>query len=158
MATPIVEDIAADVKTALELISIANGYEQDLADVVRPTQFGGYVPQHLMVVLQQSGREREEGSDVEQMNGRAWIQRFEIEAYVRVSDTSTTAVDITVNKLTADIEKALMADAQRSSLAMDSWVSAVEPFLLADAEFEGATVHYDVLFRTEIEDPYTNRI
>ena len=158
---PINEQIAQKVKTQLLTVTTGNGYNYSLAKVVRPTREGGYDPQHLLAVLEQ----RDRYEDEEQTHPYiTWVLPFAVNLYVKPpddQDPATDPVDQVVNRLGADVEKALMLmhPSQGSilaGLAFDCRIRAPEGFITADGAFEGQTVIFEVLYRHVETDPYDN--
>jgi len=158
MAKPIVEQIAAAVKTKLATISKANGYETDVVEVVRPTRLGGGTtkwlqPRDKLIVLIQD--DPQEAEVTQNQARKTWIQPFGAMCFVRPSDASTTPVDTIINAFRADVEKAVMTDRNWSGLAIDTEVWAPEGFIdEKNIAFEGVTVAFAIKYRTLYEDPY----
>ena len=156
MAYPIVEQIAQAAKTRLETITKANGYQQNVT-VVRPTRTGGFVPDHLLIVLVQDNPTLL--GDLEGANSmKEWRQPFLAQCLVRTSDENTEPVDTTINALRADVEMALIvAPDWWSGLAMDCRILAPSGIVTQDGDYEGAQVPFEVDYRTDRDDPYTAR-
>jgi hypothetical protein len=156
MLYPVVEEIAQAIKTRLETVTVANGYQQDVT-VVRPTRLGGFVPSDLQIVLTQDDPTLL--GDIEGANSmKEWRQRFVANCLVRTSDTNTEPVDTTINTLRADVEKALMSsETWWDGLATDCRVLASEGFIMADGEYEGVAIPFELDYRTDRDDPYTAR-
>lgn len=148
--TPIKESIALDIVAAVNTITVANGYNQDLT-AVRPTRidFSDITPGDGKVLIVQSIEEEVEGM----IGCKTWLQTFVLEAIVIDSDTETDSIDIRRNKVEADIRKKLRIDPKRSSNAMDTIMAGSVPF--AGEKFSGVAVVVEVMYRTDVDDPYT---
>jgi len=150
---PIVEQIAQALVARLETVSVAGGYETDVARVARPTKTGGYPLEDRLVVLLQD--DPAEDADLEGAGSlKAWVQPFRILCFVLPSDTETTPVDTRINTLRADVEKAVRVDPTLGGLATDAVIRAPEGWTVRDTAFEGVTVNVDVHYRTAEDDPY----
>ncbi len=159
MADPVVEHIAENVKAAINAVTIANGFNQDLT-ATRPTRLGfadGEGQKDLTVlVVQEDPDEDEESSTEGNPPALAWIQPFWLIAYVLDSDSSTDAIDTRKNRVRSDIEKKLAEDRTRGGNAWDTRIRAPESFVLGPAA-SGIIVIVDVLYKTSEDDPYTVR-
>ena len=157
MSYPVVEQIAQAIKAQLETITVANGYELDLAGVVRPKGFGlSAAPDHLWIVLAQGDEVRETDLDVVgNPNGIGVRQPFQLGRVIRLSDASEVAFDQVANIFSADVVKAMMADVKWAGLAIDT--EMVGWALMKDEElgYEGKLLQFDVIYRVAENDPYT---
>ena len=155
MAAPIIEQIAVKIKAKLEEITIANGYQQDVAEVVRPTRTGGFKERHLLIVMTQE--DPTEGEPAQRM--KQWNQRFVLDCYVVPSETDTDAVETTINTFRSDVEKALMTlladDTFRGPLAENVTIRPPIGFVSIKGAFEGVTVAADVTYDHLETDPYS---
>ena len=156
MAYPIVESIAQAIKTQLETITKAAGYENDVNHVVRPRRTGEQSrPEHLDIFVTQDDWERDEDNDiVGNPAGIGWIISFSLDCVIRQSETSSLPMDQVINSFIADVQKAVMVDLTWGDLATDTRLGMVE-FASPESGFEGATVWIDVLTRVEITNPYS---
>jgi len=158
MSEPIVEQIAVDLVTVLETVTTANGYHYSLADVKRPTAGNDDGPGHLVAVLTQDDPdEDEELSHPGNPAADAWEQPFEVEIFVSTSEDAAEAIDTVLNRLAADCAKAIMADPQRSELALDTRMLPPRYYRSIDGGYEIVTVRPAVRYRTDEDDPYTAR-
>lgn len=151
MSTPIIEQIAQAIETQLATITVENGYNYDLADVVRPPR-KGIEPRHGLCVLEQGPKRP---ADEAAVGTDEWIQPFFITLWIRSSDRSEVPVDTEVNLFGSDVEKAVKADTQWTSMAIDSWVSEGTPLESEDGAFDGIMIEFDVNFRHAFGDPYS---
>jgi len=158
MATPIVEQIAAAVKTQLETVTVANGYQQSVAGVERPTRLGGFTPEDLLIILEQGGAEVDEENSAPGNPRRvAWRQTFVVTLIAQPPDDSAVPVETTLNTFRADVEKAIMADPSWGGLALSTMSDLAEPIPpeFTDGAYEALAVQFVVTYRTPEDDPYT---
>ena len=152
MADPIVEQIAAEIATRIAEVTETNGFEQDLVPI-RPEKvdYHDQAPVEYSVLINQGDEdkaERQANTLIE------WNQPFALQAIVLDSDGTSGSVDTKRNRVRADIQKKLMEDPTRNSLARDT---VIEPStLFNDGEgFCGIQINIVVRYRTQIDDPYT---
>ena len=150
-ALPILEQIAANVKTTIEGITAANGYQQDLRSVTRPVRNTIPDTRDLSVEITQGDAE----PDIECPHMFVqWIQTFAITAFVVNSDTATAPIDTRINTLRADIEKCLRVDPSRGGLAIDTTIGP--PLIYEEpGAFTGIVIIALVRYRTLEDDPYS---
>ena len=152
MAEPIIEQIAAKIAAKLATITVAAGYQQTVAGVVRPSRYASPVTmQNNLVILSQL--------DPAEISGplmfKTWRQPFAADLCLRPSDASSTALDLLANRFRADVEKVFMSNRTWDGLAINSSVGAPKNWLNEDSGFEGLTVMLNVDYRTRELDPYT---
>ena len=157
MSTPVIESIAEDIATAVNAITVANGFHQDLT-AKRPIRLGleGLAAETdgTVVILQEEPSEDEEASSQGNPPSRAWRQPFWLAAYVIASDAVTTPIDTRLNQVRSDIEKKLRADPTRGGYAIDTIIRA-PIFFNEDPGVTGIIVVIEVRYRTSEDDPYT---
>lgn len=148
MSYPIIEQIAQAIATQLATVTVGNGYNVTVAEVVRPTKGGteDFEPSNMTVVLKQGDISQE---DETQHQCIGWIVNFHIDCIARPSDTTTTPYDQTLNVFRSDVEKALMAD---SSFGITKTYSWIRPPTDID---DGIRVNLEVHFRTLETNPYS---
>ncbi len=151
MTKPVIELIAENIETVINTVSIANNYNQNLtAKRPRRVDFLNDAWNNLDVIIQQADAEK----IGEQPYGcEEWYQNFMIIAIVVGSDTDSFTIDTQKNQVLGDIEKALMVDAGRGGLAIDSEVTGRN--FIIDDEAGGAALTFRVHYRTKLGDPYT---
>jgi len=159
MSTPVVEQIAVALKTLLEGVTEANGYNVTVAQVIRPRRSAALptITDKTVVLAQDDPAADEEGPEM----AAQWIQPFTIDYHVVQSEEAATAVDTELNRGRADIEKALRADhtletAHGSALAIDIRIGNPTYFHAPDDTFEGVRIVANVIYRTSEDDPYVN--
>jgi hypothetical protein len=155
MSVPIKENIAVNIKAAINAITIVNGFNQDLTGI-RPMRndFKDVTPKDGTVLLKQLNPnktdEQPEGPFVE------WEQPYALMAIVLDGDDVTTTIDTRLNQVEADIQKKIMEDPFRGGSS-----GVVDTIILPSVEFDdgkgftGISVNIAVQYRTKIEDPYT---
>src|SRR3954464_914005 len=111
MSLPVVEQLAEKIVARLVDITTENGYQHDVAGVVRPSRLGGVLPKDLLIVIDQGDRYKAEDADQTESNPLVceYWQPWELNLYRRTSDSDTTPADRLVNLFQADVEKALTA-------------------------------------------------
>ena len=158
MANPLVELIAQNIETAVNEITAANGYNQDLT-AVRPKRwdpFGDGGPDNGIVYIVQT--DEEPMSDPDGPVGRKeWIQTFVLIAVVLDSDSATESIDTRINRVRADIQKKLMVDPTRGARAIDTYMGPSS--IVNDGQgMSGVEVEMMVHYRVSYEDPYTSAL
>ena len=153
MSTPIIEQIAVKIVEAVDAITVANGFNQDLT-AVRPKRI--HLESDLnadnTVIIEQESAERHSMTTEE----ITWLQAFTLQAIVIDSDTADEAIDTRLNKVRADIEKQLTGATYREmgGLADGVLLKAPEKFIAGPA-ISGIAVNIDVMYTTDYADPYT---
>ena len=156
MTDPIVELIIQEVVTTVNGITVENEYNQDLS-AVRPTRLDlddeGPADDGTVVVMCADPEPDAEHSNAGNPARQAWRLALVLLAYVIPSDADTTPIDTLVNRVRADIEMALQADPTRGGLAITTDLAGSQKFVAEGAA--GVAVLADVVYRTPINDPYT---
>jgi len=154
MATPVIENIAADIATKIDLITTGNGFEYTLV-ARRPKRvlFGNETWKDQDVLIVQ-GAEKSR-TDLLGANGvKEIVQGFFLMAITVQSDTASDSIDTKNNKVAADLEKKLMEDITRNSYAI--YTEIVDRLPLVENEFfSGVMLEVDITYRVNVEDPYT---
>lgn len=153
MADSIIEQIALNVVTTLQGITIANNYTRDVSQVVRPHPGVGDARQDMQIIVAQGNPSVIE--DRPQQH-KQWRQPFAAICCVQELKASTTSIESRQNSIRADVEKILMVDFHRGGLAINTVIT--DP-LYADTDAganEGiVAVNFDVIYRTLLQDPYS---
>lgn len=161
MSEPIVENIAAALFTRLESVTEANGYQQTLSAVRPKSTLGDIAPTHLRAVLLQDDPSPASESDVPGAPfAQAWWQPFVICIYVRPSDGDSIPIDTRINRVWADVVKAITAPTAWHTFgagAINARIDPPERFDHDDGAHEGVMIVVSVLYRTSETDPYTAR-
>ena len=152
---PLSERIARNLVDTVKGINTAAGYHNTVSAVERRKQFGRHSGDRL-IVLFQGDAERDE--TVEPTTNTApvqWKHPFAFDCYV-VEPEGGAPVDLRINTIRADVEKAVMVDPHRGGLAIDTAVG--DPQIFTDEEggqIAGVTVTVVVKYRTRLNDPNT---
>jgi hypothetical protein len=145
------------VATALEAISVANGYQIDVGEVVRPRRTGeNYAPASYGIAVIQGECERAEIYD-EQSNPPiiGWRLAIACDCVLRLSEASTTPMDKALNQFEAAVQKCLMADQTYGGLAILTELGPTQ--YSAGNGVEGVTVWAHLTYRVSDDDPYEQR-
>ncbi len=167
---PIVERIALAIEARLLTVQIANGYEVDIAGVVRPSQLGldKISPRNLLAVMMQlDPRVDDSKQDGVTLNpdGRGlihWIQPWAIALFIQTSEKADPVVsaDTLINRFKAAVDKALLQDSgwgakPTEPLAYATHLIAGEYFEVGAGGYLGVTDLLEVRYRTFENDPYS---
>ena len=152
MTTPIIESIAENIKSSIGQITVDNGYNQSLTGI-RPKRINFMAEswKDLDVLVVQGVVQKLTTA----MGFITWRQFFSLIAIVIDSDKETNPIDTRCNKVRSDIEKKVMADIRRNSLALDTECMGAEPFITDDGVNSGISIEISVDYRTKEDDPYS---
>lgn len=157
MSTPIIEDIAANLKTTLDGITTAAGYNQTLVGH-RPRRID-FIDQTLedkdVLIVQTACEESDEEKAIQTLQFR---QHFDLVAFVVDSDSETDPIDTRINQVWSDIVKALMVDPYRGKTdgsVIDTKIHSATMIQDESGVTSGVVLDISVLYRTSITDPYT---
>lgn len=157
-ANPIIEQIILDVVGTIDGITTDNGYQQDL-NAVRPTRMDlddeGPGTDGDVVVTFSDPDPADEHSAAGNPPRQGWTVQLTLIAYVIPSDASTAPLDTLINRVRADIEKALQVDHTRGGLAINTTPAGSQKFAVEGGSTTGVAVFADVTYRTPLNNPYT---
>lgn len=149
--TSVRELILDEVATVLEAVSIAGGFDHDLAGRVQRFRQEGQTfrdPPQLVVTLGQESKELGPND------------RFECRMSILVDivhgDSTETADDAwpIVDAVVTDVERALAEAGQLGGLVYEAAVESVQPFPIEEGQpFIGAQVEFVVHYRHAWNDP-----
>ncbi len=146
------ENILANIKTTLEGITEANGYNNDIASVQRWMQRGNILKSVPCIVIS-AGQEDKRPEPNPLMSCRITVY---LELYLRQNETDQTPTDSLINSLLGDIEKALMLDYTRGGNALDTNIRAIIPFETQEGQVNaGAVIEIEILYQHQQNDPET---
>lgn len=153
MSTPIVEQIAVKLKDAVDAITAANGFSQDLT-AVRPKRIHleGDINTDLSVIIEQENLAEIETDSTTHI---IWRQPFTLQAMVIDSDEATAAIDTRLNTVRSDIEKKLMEDGTWDLGGLGEILLKSAEKFIADPQMAGIAVNIDVLYQVSKTDPYS---
>jgi hypothetical protein len=151
MATPIKEDIAANLLTTINTVTTGNSYQQTITGIrTLRIDYAKVSPDDLTFILSQDEEEEAEPGH----SKKTWIQNYTVLCVVVDSDDSTTAIETRINQVEADIRKAVRVDPQRNSNALDTIINPSTQ-LPDGVDFTGIIVNIAVHYRHSEDDPYT---
>ena len=148
MTTPIKESILANVKTTIDGVTTAAGYNQTLTTLRRKRVNYEYNnPANGLSVITWGGDKKKDGAS--NLNEKTML--VEIYTFV-IAPANDDDIDPLLSQVSADIEKIMLVDEQRNSLALDTrWIST-DP-MPGDIN-EGVSVIFEIDYRTNWGDPY----
>ena len=152
MSTPLIETIALHIETTINSITTGNGYNQTLS-AIRPKRllFDNDAWTNLDVLINQTDKDF---NSTIQSNAVDKTETFGLSAIVIQSEDAVIELDLLVNQVAADIEKALKIDVTRGGKARDTLFTGATRFAINPA-FTGIFITVEVKFRTAFGDPYT---
>lgn len=154
MVDSIREKIIDNIKTSLEAITIANGYQADISNVQRWEQAGNDRKNTPCIVIVPGDETKDPGPDPDvtchlPIDIEVWLRHDP-----RVYDFST---DELINRFLADVEKALMASNGhlRGGNAVTTTLLGNESFITAQGQaFVVLVVIIEILYQHNYDDPY----
>ncbi len=149
MADPIITQIGANFLLTLQGVTVANGYNQTIAPQWA-TRLGNS-PLDLTVWVHKGDPIQEESSSPCQY--MQWLQPYALECHVVNSDSGGSVFQ-RIERLEADITKALMADVSRGGLARDTIPESPQIFRDIKGVTSGVLLMYDVRYVHLYSDPY----
>jgi len=152
------EQITAAVAARLREITVANGYQVDVAEVVRPRRTGEhFAPVNLGISIIQGNATRANEYDLASNPPViAWRLGVACDCVIMLSETSEVAMDTALNQFEADVQKCLMVDPTFGGLALLAELGEVTyPDWLTGGE--GVTVWIYITYRVSEDDPYEQR-
>lgn len=151
MAETVRERILADIKSTLEGLTSANGYNFDFSpsDIQRWSMHGNSKV-NLPAIMITAGNESQvpAGSSHEDCTIRVYL-----DAFFTHNKDDTVDTDTYLNRLQGDIKKVIMEDYSRSNLAEDTLVVGSTPFETAEGQVAGITVEVEIKYRHLRSDP-----
>jgi hypothetical protein len=150
MSTSRRESILANIKTTLDGVKIANGYENTLASVQRWKRSGNIL-NNMPCVIVNAGIEFKEAGPNPQKTCTFMVH---LEIWHRQDEEGTSDTDTLLNSLLLDVEKSLMVDATRGGYAVDTKVGSIVPFETLDGKPDfGAFVELEIIYQHAFDDP-----
>ncbi len=149
--TAVIEQIAAEIETAINEITVANGFNQTLT-AIRPRRldFVGILLNDGKVFIWQGDHNAVENPA---SMAAEWLVEFSIGALIIDSDAETDSIDTRLNDVAADILKKLKEDHTRGGFAIDTLFPSIAK--IDTEEVSGVIVTITVHYRTQYADPYT---
>lgn len=157
MPLPIIEQIVADLVTAIEAVTTTNNYEITVDEVYRPLTIDGFgrtPPRNYVVQLVLDDPEVDEELGFQGNPPRVgWSQPVVLDLIYRPSDTSDEPVQKTLEIFYAEVVRGIMADPQRSGLAVDSNLSAPQNWVDDGEGKAGKSLIYTIRYRHQENNP-----
>jgi hypothetical protein len=160
MPEPIREQIAVLARANVLLVTIAGGYQHDLAGVERPLAYAQNKPKPrpLLAIQIESDPVREEENDEESnLTLIGWSFVIAWEVYLMPSQANATPIETLLNRLEADIQKAAMLTPLFGGLATRSTPLDSITFE-EEGGFYGRIVPLRIEYQTRENDPYAGRV
>ncbi len=152
MPNTVRENIFQDIKSALSLISVSNGFDNNIASVQQWDVNGNNLVS-VPVIIVNSGPE--DGSDNAYPLTTCSLKVF-LTLWTRIDEGSSSAPDTVLNSLLGDIKKKLKEDIARGGNAVDTSITAVEPFDTIEGQGEvGLVITVEVKYRHAQTNPKT---
>jgi len=150
MSTSIRENILAELKTTLELITAAHGYANTIASVQRWNQRGNSLALVPCIVIN-SGQEVKKPEPNPQATCRFTIY---LDVWYRQDDDETRPSDQIISSLLADVEKAIMVDPTRGGNAEDTNILNNVTFETVEGQPSfGVIVELEIAYKHKLTDP-----
>jgi hypothetical protein len=145
LATPVRELILQDIEATLATISQSNGYASDVATLTRGVASPNETTNLPLISLLPVQDPPEYGPGV---------RRCLLSLTVRVWIDSVNQTGTVLEALIADVQRVLRVDPLRASLAEDTREVSTQYLYLAGTEtLAGADVHFEVPYKTDINNP-----
>jgi hypothetical protein len=144
------ENILGNIKTVLETIKVANGYNNDINSVQRWRQHGNSLRQVPCVVINAGSEERSPGPNP------LVTCKFSVylDVWVRQDENDANPTDTILNSLLGDVDKALMLDYTRAGYARDTQILSIMPFETTEGQpHAGLTIEVEVHYKYYQNDP-----
>jgi len=152
MPNTIRENIFQNIKSALSLISVANGFDNNIASV-QQWDVNGNTLSAVPTIIVNSGPE--DGSDNAYPLTTCSLKIF-LTLWTRIDEGSGSAPDTVLNSLLGDIKRKLKEDIARGGNAVDTAITSVEPFDTIEGQGEvGLVITVEVKYRHAQINPKT---
>lgn len=163
---PICERISQAIAAAVSTVTVANGYQQDLAlqgdgtRCHRPATVGDFdrdpPGQYAAQLIEEPPARQDEGDGDRGDNLRAlWSQTFNVDVFYHPSDAATAPVMQVLARLWADVVKAVMLDPQHGGLAERTEAAGPQFEMAVNSGAIYATAPFEVFYRADVDDPYS---
>lgn len=152
MPNTVRENIFQNVKSALSLISVANGFDNNIASVQQWDVNGNSLASVPTIIIN-SGPE--DGNDNAYPLTTCALKIF-LTLWTRIDEGSSSSPDTVLNSLLGDIKKKLKEDITRGGNAVDTAITSVEPFDTIEGQGEvGLVITVEVKYRHAQTNPKT---
>jgi hypothetical protein len=149
--TPITEYIAENIKTAINAITVANGFNYNLsAQRKRWVDFDSETPEDGKVLIMA----KEDEKPGQPVGCAEWIQKFLLLAIVTETGLSESeSIELKRSRIRDDIRKKLAEDFTRGGYAIETIHGAATP--LDGSRITAIEIEVNIHYRTKFENPYT---
>ncbi len=144
------ESILQNLKTALETISTANGYHNDIANVQRWRQSGNSLLAVPCIVINAGPEEKEP------IPNPFTTCKFTVylDVWMRQDSSDPQATDTLLNSLLGDVEKALIQDITRAGNAKDTNIKSNVLFETLEGQPQtGIIIELEIIYQHKQDDP-----
>lgn len=150
MSTSIRESILENIKTTLQGVTAANGYDNTLVNVQRWKQRGNDTRQVPFVVIN-AGPEEKQPRPNPQVTCKFSVF---LDVYTRQADGDAVNSDTLLNSLALDVEKALMVDHTRGGYAEMTNIISIVPFESVEGQpIFGIIFELEIIYQHKMTDP-----
>lgn len=144
------ENILANIKTTLEAITVANGYNNTILSVQRWDKRGNALRQVPCIVVS-AGQEEKQMSPNPYFTCRLSVY---LDVWIRQDEADGQATDTVLSGILGDIEKALMVNNTRGGYAIDTNIKSNVPFETVEGQpHAGLTIELEILYQHTQSDP-----
>lgn len=153
MSVTVRENIFANIKTAIEGITVVNHYANDITNVQRWKQNGNSLNVTPAVIVKAGPETKSPARSYNLTDCKLTVM---LDLWYREAETSTADTETALNSLLGDIEKALVADITRGGYARDTKITSIVPFETVEGEpFAGLAIELEIDYANKQNDPYT---
>jgi len=156
---PISELIDGNIQTTLQNVVAGPTYQVTLSSVMFPDPSGNTPPADMQCIIH-VGDDQEDPDDVTPLGMKQWRRTYAIQIYIMktVAELQATRFETWKNTVRADVEKALLADVNRTvnTVPLAANTEVHDPITFEDAnDAQGIFVICEVTYRTNFLDPYS---
>lgn len=150
MPTTVREKILADIKTTIETVMVANGYDNTIPSVQRWDKRGNILRQVPCVIVS-SGPEQKDQYPNPLFTCHLSVY---LDLWIRQDTDDARATDTILSSLLGDIEKALMLDHTRGGYAKNTVMRNNVPFESVEGQpHAGLIIEIEIIYQHQQLDP-----
>ena len=152
MSETVRERIVEHIKTTLEGITVANGYNFDFSEsTVQRWSMHGNSMVNLPMVIISPGNEEEKS---EPLSFEECTLTVYLDIFYVTEENEPVSTDTYLNRLQGDIKKAILADHTRGGHAIDTNVLGTTPFETTEGQhFAGIIIELEIKYQHIRTDP-----
>jgi len=144
------ESILENLRTTLSGITVANGYDNDIASVQRWRQSGNSLLNVPCIVINAGPEEKE---PVPNHFTTCKVTVY-LDVWMRQDAADPQATDTLLNSLLGDVEKALMQDITRGNFAKDTNIKSNVLFETLEGQPQaGIILELEIIYQHKQDDP-----